>query len=338
MLNVAVVGCGHVATTEHIPSLLANPLTELVSVCDVNIDRAQQVAEEFHIKSFYRSPSEMLSEVSPDLVNICTPPKTHLEVGTMALEAGCHVLMEKPFVLKLADADELIGKAASVNRRLSVVHNYLFFPVMLKVKQQVSRGEIGQVVSVQALWGRRTEYHRDWFSDLPGGWFGEIMPHLLYLMLAFTGNVEVKTVTTMKVNEGSDRPFDELQAELIGKGVLGFFSLTANCLRSNILLLSGTDTTLFIDVENNMFREVPLSPAGYLRQPLFETLYFTSSRLKKMLGRVIHPQYGGIVNSSHYYQIDAFVQSIERNREPPVTPEEARRVVKIYQEIWETLS
>lgn len=337
MLNVAVIGCGEVATTEHIPSLLANPSTKLVSVCDLDITRAKQVSMDFNIPSFYQNPSEMLNKEMPDLVHVCTPPKTHFEIAMLALETGCHVLLEKPFVLKLDDADQLIMKAKKMNRKLSVVHNYLFFPVMLKAKEKVFQGEIGKVISVQALWGRKTDYYRDWFSDLPGGWFGEIIPHLLYLILAFTGDVEVKATTTMKVNKESYQPFDELQAELEGEKVLGFFSLTANCLRSNILILSGTKATLFIDVENNMLHKIPISPTGYLSKPFREISYFASSRLRKTLRRLNHPMYKGIVNSSHYYQINAFVESIEKDQEPPVTPEEARNVVKAYQKIWDAV-
>jgi len=104
-MRVGVIGCGEVATKIHMPCLLKIPEVELTSMCDLNQERSLRVAKKFGVPSSYASASQMLEEEWLDIVHICTPPESHLELALMALDAGCHVLIEKPFVFKVSEAD-----------------------------------------------------------------------------------------------------------------------------------------------------------------------------------------------------------------------------------------
>src|SRR4030042_206900 len=95
-LRVGIVGCGFIAQTQHIPSLLKIKDVEIAAICDMNEDLAKRVAERFHIDRYYTDFSEMLERERVKMVDICTSPQTHVALSLQAMKGGCHVLMEKP--------------------------------------------------------------------------------------------------------------------------------------------------------------------------------------------------------------------------------------------------
>ena len=101
-LQVAVVGCGLISQWHHIPILMKMRDVKLASICDENEDLVKGTARRFGVDKYYTDYSEMLSIGEVNMVNICTPPQTHLKLSMQAIEAGCHVLVEKPMALDLS--------------------------------------------------------------------------------------------------------------------------------------------------------------------------------------------------------------------------------------------
>ncbi len=95
-LKMAIIGSGQIARVTHIPNYQSMENVELVGICDTNPDAAKAVAEQFGITRYFGNHLEMLSELRPDAVTICVPNKFHCQITLDALEAGCHVLCEKP--------------------------------------------------------------------------------------------------------------------------------------------------------------------------------------------------------------------------------------------------
>lgn len=341
MLKVGVVGCGHVSINQHIPCLQMNQKTELISICDLDRDVAKQTAKRFNIPTFYENALKMFSQESLDLVHICTPPKFHKKIAMAALDAGSHILIEKPFVLKVSEADQIIRKAEREGCKLSVIHNYLFTPVMLEAQRKVKQGHLGRMTSVHAFFGDNIPFIRNWISQLPGRRFGENLPHPIYTVLAFMKSVKIRNVTTLKLHKKSPDPYDELQVELAGRDILGYISLTKNCPRSKLVLLSGTKLTVFVDILTGLLVENPLrgyQPSRRVKESegimrLVSRGVEKIKRLGRRRARYVSPQ--RITGRPHYYQIDAFVEAILRGTNPPVTPEEAREVVRLYEQILE---
>ena len=98
-LKVGLVGCGFIAQSAHIPSLLKCRGAELVAVCDRNEELASSVTTRFKVNKHYADLGDMLSKERLDMVEICTSINTHAPLCIQAMEAGCHVLVEKPIAL-----------------------------------------------------------------------------------------------------------------------------------------------------------------------------------------------------------------------------------------------
>lgn len=110
-LRLGVIGVGGIAVGRHIPAFrkLKEEVT-IVAVSDVNIERAKSVAEEFDIPHSYEDYRDMLSEV--DAVVVCTPNKFHSEITVHALEAGVHVLCEKPMAMTAEECQAMVSTKA----------------------------------------------------------------------------------------------------------------------------------------------------------------------------------------------------------------------------------
>ena len=107
MLRVAIVGCGKIAD-QHVHAIGRIPDCSIVAVCDQEPLMAQQLAERFKIPGVFSNAQEMLKAVSPDVVHITTPPRSHYTLARECLEAGGHVYLEKPFTVTGEEAESLI--------------------------------------------------------------------------------------------------------------------------------------------------------------------------------------------------------------------------------------
>jgi predicted dehydrogenase len=115
-LRAGVIGVGHLG--QHHARLYASiPGVTLVGVTDQSIERGQEIAGR-HAAQFYRSPEELLKAV--DLVSVAVPTSSHYAVAKLCLEAGKHVLVEKPITVQPAEAHELVALARAKGRRLQV--------------------------------------------------------------------------------------------------------------------------------------------------------------------------------------------------------------------------
>ena len=104
MYNIAVVGTGYISRKAHIPAWLGlRPMARIVALCDSDILRAQNAAAYFEVPAVFDNVERMLQEVKPDFVDVCTPPESHASVAISALEAGAHVLIEKPMSSSVED-------------------------------------------------------------------------------------------------------------------------------------------------------------------------------------------------------------------------------------------
>jgi predicted dehydrogenase len=95
MLKSAVIGAGAISK-EHLSFLEKSSYAHLVGVCDLSYAAARYAAQRFHADTQYTDYRKMLTEAKPDVVHILTPPQTHLQIATGCLEAGAHVICEKP--------------------------------------------------------------------------------------------------------------------------------------------------------------------------------------------------------------------------------------------------
>lgn len=193
-MQVAVVGCGKISQT-HISAIQEITDLEIIAVCDRDKDRAKWAASLTQGARVYHDLTSLLQHERPDAVHILTPPESHAGLAIQAMEAGCHVLVEKPMALNLQQADTMLAAARKHRVKLGTSHNYHFKPSISKAKQLVDQGVIGDIVYVETFYGDGNDYtsvagRAHWAWRLPGSAFTNFLPHTIYLQLAFLKEIE----------------------------------------------------------------------------------------------------------------------------------------------------
>lgn len=191
-LKIAVVGAGWVTGARHLPALLASRRCRVLGVVDRRIEQATAMAKKFklpHVASDLDAP--WLKEV--DAVTIGVSPMGHYETATASLRRGKHVLVEKPLCLTVSEGEALIETAGRQRRVLTVVHNFQFARSVQAALRQLQSGCWGRVTGLHGL-QLSNERRRlpSWYEELPGGLFYDESPHLLYLLRAFGGQLELR--------------------------------------------------------------------------------------------------------------------------------------------------
>src|SRR5262245_28758712 len=110
-MKAVLIGAGAIAR-EHLGALQAVPGVEVAGVCDLSAAMAEATAEQFRVARWFTDHRRMLAELEPELVHVTTPPSSHARLASDALEAGAHVVVEKPLTHELVEVETLLDLAA----------------------------------------------------------------------------------------------------------------------------------------------------------------------------------------------------------------------------------
>ncbi len=149
-VRIGIVGAGWAANNVHAPCYMRDPLVEIVAVSSRTREHARSFAERYGVKAWYTDYKEMLKREDIDIVDVCVPNYLHADVSIAALEAGKHVICEKPLAISVEQADEMIQAARRNGVELMYAENSLFAPALLRAKGIIDEGGIGRVLSVEA--------------------------------------------------------------------------------------------------------------------------------------------------------------------------------------------
>jgi len=148
-VRLAVIGAGVIGKT-HLQKIAAETAAELVAVADP-FSAAADVAAQYGVP-FFADNAQMLAEIRPEGVFVCTPTEVHLLPVLAALDAGAHVLVEKPITATTEEAVQVVAMARAVGRQVMVGHHRRYYPVLQRTKEIVESGEIGDLVTVHGHW------------------------------------------------------------------------------------------------------------------------------------------------------------------------------------------
>jgi len=156
-IRIGIIGVNGIAITKHLPSLSKQKNVEIVAFCDTVEERARNAAIKFGSKSYkvYTDYRELLNNSSIDVVHICTPNNSHAEITISALEAGKHVMCEKPMALTSADAKKMVEASYLANKKLTIGYQNRYRPDVLFLKSLCDQGELGDIYYARALAIRR---------------------------------------------------------------------------------------------------------------------------------------------------------------------------------------
>jgi predicted dehydrogenase len=168
IVKVGVIGCGSIAKNRHFPEYESHQETEIIAVCDIVPDRANAAAQRYGAQA-YTDYIELLKNEEIEAISVCTPNYLHARITVAALEAGKHVLCEKPMATSLADAEKMNEAAAKSGKILMIGHNQRFVPSHQKAKQLIESGEVGKVYSFRTAFGHSGP--ETWSVDGLESWF-----------------------------------------------------------------------------------------------------------------------------------------------------------------------
>lgn len=168
-MKVGMIGCGKIAQVRHIPEYLANPDAEIVGYSDFNQERTREVAVKFGGKA-YESADALLADPEIDAVSVCVANIAHAEVTIKALNAGKHVLCEKPMATTIEDCEKMVKTAEEKGKYLMIGHNQRLSKAHAKAKELIESGTIGEVLTFRTTFGHGGPEF--WTLDKgPNNWF-----------------------------------------------------------------------------------------------------------------------------------------------------------------------
>jgi predicted dehydrogenase len=340
-IKAAVVGAGLIAGKKHIPAFLRHKnKVELTALCDLNQEGARKLAAQFGVPRVYSDLGEMIETEKPDLVDICTPPQTHVRLAVEAMDRGCHVLIEKPMALTVAECDRIVEASERNGVKVCVGHSDLFYYPFMEARQLVSSGAIGKFRGMRIMLSTPTDYMTSredhWAHKLPGGVIGESGPHIVYMTLAFINPIRKVSVDAMKVLDFPWSRYDDYRINLIGDKAISSVSLSYTtdqwAARLDIL---GEKGILTLDLEAmylvNSSRP-KLSPVPVALSILSESGQIVQNLVSKGVRLA-----AGKYENTHDMIVSRFVDSIRNNTASPVSAEEGREAVRVLNMIVEKL-
>ena len=347
-MKVGIIGCGRISKA-HVKALSTVASVELVGVCDRDRDRALEIASLApHAKGFDDS-QVMIRELGLDAVHVLTPPATHAKLAIQAMEAGCHVFVEKPMAISTAEAADVIATAERTGRKLCIGHNYLFKPSVQKALQLIQSGAVGEIVYLNTYYGLAAETgsyataagraQSAWRWHLRGGVFADFLPHLVYLQLGFIESIDRIAGVTMLPHAETGKERSEMGIQYEGCGVLGSMIISMRAKPyAKYIEIYGTKGMIHADLAREVcvvHREKRMP--GALAKMLFSVeassqLAFgtAATAFKVALGRMKSmPELSVLVGR--------FYESIRNDTPPPVPLEQGRQTVDVIERIWTAL-
>lgn len=237
-IKFAIVGCGRIAQrhAEHIVKR-----GKLIAVCDNQKEKADILAQKYNANAFYTIEDLLQNQKDIEVVAICSPNGLHAEHSIKALNAGFHVLCEKPMALNPHDCGEMIKVGEKTNKRLFSIKQNRFNPPVEAVKKVLEEGRLGKIYSVQlsCFWNRNPDYYNNSWKgtmDLDGGTLYTQFSHFIDLLYWLIGDVKnVQAIVSNYAHQGIIE-FEDTGVVILEfyNGAIGTINYTVNSYEKNM--------------------------------------------------------------------------------------------------------
>lgn len=322
-LKIGVIGCGSIAQHRHLPEYAANAQVEIVAVCDINEERAKKTAEKYGAAA-YTSYEELIKSGTVDAVSVCTPNYLHAPISIAALEAGLHVLCEKPMATSKEEAEAMIEAAEKSGKKLMIAHNQRFVPSHQKARQLIENGEIGKIYSFRTAFGHGGP--EGWSVEGKEGWFfqkekafvgamGDLGVHKTDLLRYLLGEeiTEVGAFVETSAKDFADVDDNAVCVLKTESGIIG-------TLAASWAYVSKEDNSTIIYGEKAILRLEDDPTYSLVAQ------YENGQVVKYELGKIQSNESGG-QSSSHV--VDHFVECVVEDKQPLITGEEGMKSLAV---------
>ncbi|HKL86173.1 MAG TPA: Gfo/Idh/MocA family oxidoreductase [Treponemataceae bacterium] len=339
--SIALIGCGRISF-KHVEAYADNKETlSMVAACDPVLEKAEKkIADYVKVSSNVKPQAfadyrDMLKTVKPDIVTIATESGKHKQIAIDCLNAGCHVICEKPMALSTADAQEMIDTAKKNNKKIAVCFQNRFNAPVQKLRTAYEAGRFGRILHgmVQIRWNRNESYYAEapwrgtWEQD--GGTLMNQCTHGIDLLQWMMGEDAVR------VQAQTRRFLRPIEAEDFGcaivefaSGAVGIIEGTADIYPKNL------NETLSI------FGDKGSVVIGGLAVNKLETWRFSDSDVVgDTEDTVLDPDTKDpptVYGFGHTALFADFVDAIEKDREPLVSGKHGKKALEIILAIYES--
>ena len=343
-IRTALIGCGKVGHL-HAAALRDLPESKFVAVCARTQAKAEPFAAQYGVAPFL-DVREMITAARIQAVCVCTPHPAHAAPALAALQAGAHVIVEKPLASSLADCDAMIAAAREKHRLLSTISQRRFYPPCQRIRQAIDEGRIGQpVLGTTVMFGWRDE---DYYRSDPwrGTWAGEgggvlvnQSPHQLDLLLWYLGEVEEVFGYWANLNH----PYIEVDDTSVAvvrfkSGALGNIVVSNSqnpALHVRVSVHGSNGASVGVQTDGGkMF----VAGQSQIAEPPYNDLWTVRGE-EDQLGpwKEEDARLFDSVKPTEYFhrlQIQDFLRAIIEQRPPAVTGEDGRRTVELFTAVY----
>ena len=333
-LKFALIGCGRISMN-HILAAMDNRL-EIVALCDIKPCKIDEIVEKFDLSEDvgkYTDFKHMLENEALDLIAICTESGKHGEIAIDCIEAGVHLIIEKPIALSLAEADAIITKAKKKKVKVSTCHQNRFNKSVQKIRAAIETERFGKLLhgTAHVRWNRGEDYYKQapwrgtWEQD--GGALMNQCIHNIDILRWMMGDeiTEVIGLTSQLTHDYMEAEDLGLALVKFGNGSYGVIEGTVNIYPTNL------EETLYL------FGEKGTAKAGGKSINLIEEWRFAdeledAEEVKKIYSENPPSVYG----FGHTPLYAHMIEAIKNNREPYVTAEDGRRALELVLAIYKS--
>ncbi len=333
-LDVALIGCGKMAV-HHAKAINAHGAGRIIALADPSGDRSKLDGLVSKEVPFFTSAADLLKTVKPMVVHIATPPATHVDLAMLCLEHGAHVYVEKPFTLRLAEADAVLEAARKAGRSVCAGHQLLYEAPARGLTESLPL--LGRVVHVESYFSfktvRKSSDGRSLMSPIDQ--LLDILPHPVYTLLNVLGGT---AGIAPKLESLYVRPEGEVHALLQAGETTGVLvvSLRGRPIDSYLRVV-GTNGSLRADFVRGQLTKLTgpgTSAVGILSNPYRESMQVLFGSTRGFASRILNKGkgYPGLAEL-----IEAFYNSIRQGTAPPLSPSSIRETVRLCEQIGEKL-
>ncbi|WP_054955552.1 Gfo/Idh/MocA family protein [Paenibacillus dakarensis] len=345
--RIGIIGCGGIANGKHLPSLSKLKNVQLVAFCDIIESRAEEAAAKFGIEgaAVYTDYTELLKDSTIDIVHVLTPNDAHASISIASLEAGKHVMCEKPMAKTAAEARSMVEAAKRTGKKLTIGYNNRYRPDSWHLKQVCEAGELGDIYYAKAHAIRRRAVPT-WgvFLDEEkqgGGPLIDIGTHALDLTLWMMNNYKPKVVLGTKYHELAK---NENAANAWGPWDPEKFTVEDSAF-GMIVMENGATIMLEASWALNSLEvdEAKCSLSGTKAgADMKGGLRINGEQFSRLYTQEVDLKSGGVAFYSGHSESDAdiemrkWIEAVDQDLEPVVTPEQACVVSEILEAIYES--
>ncbi|MGM0836126.1 MAG: Gfo/Idh/MocA family protein [Bacillota bacterium] len=325
MINFAIVGAGAIAPV-YAEAITLHPEAALAAVCDKNPKTAAGFVKQYDTSRFYTAYEDMLQDPSIDVVCICTPSGLHADMSIKAIEAGKHVIIEKPLAMKLEDAYRVIAAAKKFKVKATVAFQKRYNRPILKIREELEKGSFGNMMhaTTSVRWYRDQSYYDQdpWrgTAAMDGGALMNQSLHNIDLLRWMMGPVR-------KVSGFTATRRHTMEMEDVGVAILEFES-------GALGIIEGSTAIYPTDLEAS------LSLFGTKGTAIVGGKYIDEIKSWHFLHEDEDSSFENTMNSNvqegHYPIIESMVQAIKNDKEPAISLQDGKNALEIILAIYES--